>query len=179
MTVVGIDPSLTGTGVVRINTTTRATAVRRLSSKPTDDSIQARVTRLRTLASAVVGLCVGADLVVIEGPAYGSKTGHMHERSGYWFQICSRLVGLGIPVVEVAPNVLKTYVLGKGGGAGTDKDNVLAAVIKRYPRAEITGNDIADAMALAAMGARWRGVPVEESLPASHLRAMKAVKWPI
>jgi crossover junction endodeoxyribonuclease RuvC len=123
--------------------------------------------------------CAGADIVVIESPAYGSVTGHMHDRSGLWWLVCARLTANGIPVVEVTPQQLKMYALGKGGGAGTGKDAVLASVIRRYPTVDITSNDTADALVLAAMGARHLGHPIESDLPALHLRAMAKLAWPI
>jgi hypothetical protein len=55
---------------------------------------------------------------------------------------------------------------------------VLAAVVRRYPHADITGNDIADALVLAAMGARQLGFPIEESLPQANQAALAKINWP-
>jgi hypothetical protein len=51
-------------------------------------------------------------------------------------------------------------------------------VVRRYQQVDITGNDIADALVLAAMGARQLGTPIETSLPAVHLTAMTKISWP-
>jgi crossover junction endodeoxyribonuclease RuvC len=81
----------------------------------------------------------------------------------------------GSPVVEVAPALLKKYATGKGNAG---KDEVLAAAIRRYPMANITCNDIGDAVVLAAMGARHLGEPIESSLPQVNHTAMEKVAWP-
>jgi crossover junction endodeoxyribonuclease RuvC len=75
----------------------------------------------------------------------------------------------------VPPATLKTYATGKGNAS---KDAVLAAVVKRYPGWAVTGNDVADAVVLMAMGARLLGHPLESSLPQSHLRALDKLTLP-
>jgi crossover junction endodeoxyribonuclease RuvC len=55
---------------------------------------------------------------------------------------------------------------------------VLAAVVRRYPHTDVTGNDLADALVLAAMGARRLGFPIETSLPVANLAAMTKISWP-
>jgi hypothetical protein len=67
------------------------------------------------------------------------------------------------------------YATGKGMIA---KDAVLAAVVRRYVGIDVTCNDEADALILAAMGARHLGQPIEDSLPLTHLAAMDNVHWP-
>ena len=76
--------------------------------------------------------------------------------------------------MEVPPALLKKYATGRGNAA---KDEVLAAVVRRYPHADINGNDIADAVVLAAMGARHREAPIENSLPALNASALAKVNW--
>lgn len=178
--VVGLDLSLTGTGVTRISSTgTWIADIHRFGTKPTPTDVASRAERLRTLTTRTLGLCAGADLVAIEAPAFNAKNpGSAHDRSGYWWLVCAGLTRMGIPVAEVVNNHLKTYILGKGSGAGTDKDNVLAATIKRYPTINIVSNDTADSTVLAAMAARHLGWPIEDSLPVTHLKAVTAVKWP-
>ncbi len=180
MKIVGLDLSLTSTGVAQIASNGNGRGLRvtldRITSKPTADTIAARSVRLRKMAGQVIGLSVGADLVMIEGPAFASSTGAIWDRAGLWWLVVGRLTGLGLPVVEVPPTTLKCYAVGKGNAG---KDLVLAAVIKRYAHAaDVTGNDVADALALASMGARYLGCEIEESLPDTHTRAMKAVKFP-
>lgn len=184
MKVTGLDLSLTGSGVATIETaeapglTAWRAAVEEYGTKPNGDDLRARGLRLRGLAHPVLAACVGSHLVLIEDLYMGSGTGGQLDRAGLWWIIVNSLTARDIPVVAVTNNHLKMYALQKGGGKGTDKDHVLAAVIKRYPSVDITSNNTADALVLAAMGARFLGCPIEDDIPAGSLRAMGAVKWP-
>lgn len=51
-------------------------------------------------------------------------------------------------------------------------------MIRRYPQVDITGNDIADALVLAAMAARRLGFPIEEALHQANLAALDKINWP-
>lgn len=170
--VVGIDWSLTSTGMARYDGTRAITT--RITSKPKGDTLTDRRHRIRTLANQITGMCVGADLAVIEGPSYGSKDGAAHDRAGGWWMVVDRLHGLNIPVAEVPPGTLKKWLTGKGN---TPKDQVLAAAIKRFPTVDVTGNDEADALGLCSLGARYLGVPFD-TMPLDHQAALKAVRWP-
>ena len=172
--IVGIDLSLTSTGVAVI--TDRYIHTDRITSTGhKDDSLSERRQRLHDLALAIRNHVLTTDLVVIEQPAYSRKTGHMHDRSGLWWLVVDRLEHYATEIVEVPPTARSKYATGKGNAA---KDHVLAAVIRRYPEVEVTGNDEADALVLAAMGARALGHPIEVSLPQTHLDAMAKVAWP-
>lgn len=186
--IVGVDVSLASTGLALVEARDGAVAevaVRRVTSKAKprrkgDQPIplRDRSVRLRSLAQSITSYCAGADLVVVEGPSYASTGSGTWDRAGLWWLVVARLTGAGLNVIEVPPTNVKLYALGKGSGAGTDKDQVLAAVVRRYPHVIVTGNDEADALLLAAMGARFAGVPIEpDGLPQTHLRAMKAVRW--
>lgn len=180
--IVGLDLSLTSSGIARAETDPRIDAppiirVARVTSKPPPAArvtLASRSLRLRKIAGDVFGYCVGADLVVIEGPSYASDSGAAHDRAGVWWMVVGRLTGQGYNVVEVPPTCVKTYGTGRGNAG---KDEVLAATIRRYPAVEVSGNDEADALLLAAMGARFIGQPIEEALPQTHTRAMARVKW--
>lgn len=178
-TIVGLDLSLTSTGVALIAGNDISTyRVRSKGSK--DASIADTALRLDTIAQFVIGWAtdewsLGLDLAVIEAPSFGSRNGSQHERGGLWWKVAGILWEMDVPIATVAPTTRAKYATGSGKA---DKDEVLAAAIKRYPAAEITGNDVADAVVLAAMGARHLGVPVEDSLPAKSLEAMATAKWP-
>ena len=185
--IVGLDLSLTGTGIATVEYHPLGVGVARVTSKgparrkgDPPVPLSARSLRLRRLAGGIVDRCVGADLVVVEGPSYGSEGAGTWDRAGLWWLVVARLTGAGLPVVEVPPSNVKMYALGKGSGAGTGKDEVLSAVIRRYlPVVEVPGNNEADALVLAAMGARFTGAPIEPGgdLPVANLRAMTTVRW--
>ena len=100
--------------------------------------------------------------------------GSAHDRSGLWWMTVDMIAarGLGFPLV-VPPTVRAKYATGKGNAG---KDEVLAAVIRRYPAAQVNNNDEADALVIAAIAARLGGDPIEESLPVAHLDALKTLR---
>ena len=77
--------------------------------------------------------------------------------------------------MPVPPSCRAKYATGKGNAG---KDEVLLAASRRYPHAPIVGNDDADAVVLAAIGARLLGEPVEDSLPKTHLDALAKLTLP-
>lgn len=173
MRIVGLDLSLTSTGIACVDGGT--VRLKRVTSKPSGATLTDRSRRLRGLVATIWPYLRDADLIMVEGPAYGSKTGSMHDRSGLWWLVTGRATGSSLQVVEVPPSCVKTYATGAGNA---DKDRVLAAVIRRYPHVEVDGNDCADALVLAALGARWLGKPLESDLPQHHLRALDKIAWP-
>lgn len=182
MIVVGIDPSLTSTGIAVVDTEDRLTiqASTMGSTDALDASWSSRSARVRALVRDVVA-SVDRDavgLVVIESPSLAQRNaGSAHDRAGLWWGIYWALTEAGVPVLPVPPTVRAKYATGKGNAG---KDQVLLAVSRRYPHAPIRGNDDADALVLAAIGARVLGEPIEESLPQAHLDAMATVHldWP-
>lgn len=175
--VMGLDLSLTATGYAFVEEGV-LTGGGVLKSKAAPGT-SATARRIRMLEMDVLDLVgdFSPFLVVIESPSFGSTTGAQHERAGLWWSVVCELDAFGYPIATVTPSGLKKYATGNGNSA---KDEVLAAVIRRYPTQgwSITDNNVADACVLAAMGARHLAEPVEESMPDRALDAMKPVKWP-
>lgn len=173
--VVGLDLSLTATGLG----TTRSggpAGVQTIKSKgPKDATLEERRDRLHNLARDIQLAALAADVVVIEQPAYNQTGGSHHDRSGLWWLVVDWLVDEVPTVVEVAPQVVKKYATGKGNAS---KDEVLAAVVRRYADVDVANNNEADALVLAAIGARLAGHPIEASLPQTNLDALAKVRWP-
>lgn len=184
MIITGIDLSLTGSGVVTVETAQAPglaafrAAVVEFGSGPAAPDLAARGYRLRSVATPVLRAARGSNLVVVEDLYMGTGTGGQLDRAGLFWLVVATLTHEGYPVALVTNNHLKMYALGKGGGKGTDKDYVLAAVVRRYPSVPVQSNNTADALVLAAMGARHLGFPIDPDLPETHLRAMRAVHWP-
>lgn len=170
--VVGIDLSLASTGIA---TNTGVDRLRSTGHKT--DTVVQRARRLHDIRNGVLAYCNKADLVVIEGASYASQTGSQHERAGLWWMIVDRLIANGIPVAVVPPANRMKYTVGKGGGKDASKDACLAATVKRFPMFDVTGNDIADAVILHAMGLDWLGWPLV-LMPDLHRVALKACSWP-
>src|SRR5690606_34094716 len=100
----------------------------------------------------------GPDLIVMEAPAFSKNNGMAHERAGLWWKIYEAVTGYSVHVLVVKPNLRAKYATGRGNAG---KDEVMLAASRRYPDAEITNNNEADAVALAAMGARLMAEPVD------------------
>jgi crossover junction endodeoxyribonuclease RuvC len=170
--VVGLDLSLTSTGVARW--TPSGPWLNTVTSK------EGGLIRLRQLRSLVVTASRGADLVVLERlpppGALAGKTASIGERSALYWMVLDRLHDLEIPYAEVNPAQLKGYALGVGGGKNATKTAVTAAVVRRY-RADPTNDDEADACVLAAMGLHHLG-HAPASVPAVHKQWLTAVRWP-
>jgi hypothetical protein len=188
--IVGLDLSLTSTGVARLNLTetkppridldtysSKPPPIRRgPKGKPLPATLNQRHRRLTQIRDALAQACAGADLVLVEGPSLASRDGHAHDRSGLWWLVMEALHNMGPAVVEVPPSCRMKYATGKGMAS---KDVVMLAAANRYrDLVEVTGNDVADALLIAAMGARHLGRPIESSLPQTHLAAMDNVHWP-
>lgn len=170
-TVVGLDLSLTGTGVARIDDYGIHTTLIKLTGKK-DDSLAMRAARLGILKHKIVDEIPEGAFVVIEQPAYSQTGGSQHDRSGLWWLVLDHLSGYH-QVVEVVPGTLKKYATGNGNAG---KDNMLAAAIRRYPQAAAVDNNVADAVHLAAMGARFLGRPLEADT-VKILEAMEVPRW--
>lgn len=173
--IVGIDPSLTSTGIAVIDPDT-GIQLHRIRSKGTKTAtLRERAARLNRLTLEVLETTEGADLIVIESPAYSNSLGSMHDRSGLWWTIVGTLRLRNIPVIEVPPTTRAKYATGRGNAG---KDEVLAAVIRRYPTLEVTGNDVADALTLAAIGARLTGWKLEDTIPKASADALGKLALP-
>lgn len=172
--VVGLDLSLTATGLAFIRPDAPASVQTIKSTGAKDASLAQRAERLHGLARDILLASLYADVVVIEQPAYNQTGGSHHDRSGLWWLVADSLLPEVDRVVEVTPQAVKKYATGKGNAS---KDEVLAAVVRRYPDIDVANNNEADALVLAAIGSRLAGYPIEESLPAAHLDSLAKVRW--
>lgn len=179
MLIIGIDPSLTATGVAVLQVESGLCSVHTVSSRPVRSAVPADLAMLKRMNSIVDRVRSLPEimhsppgLVVIEAPAFSKNNGMAHERAGLWWKLYEMAADWGVPPVVVKPNVRAKYATGKGNAG---KDEVLLAVSRRYADITVTDNNQADAVVLAAMGARLKGNPIERALPAAHLLAMKTV----
>jgi Holliday junction resolvasome RuvABC endonuclease subunit len=163
--VLGIDPSLASTGLCRVTLSPgrrdpEHVLCATVTSKPTDKTYRAISDRLTAITAEISEYVPLASLVVIESPSFASKFGHTHTRDWLWgkiYDLCAR--DHGKKVLVVSPSQRMKYATGKGNA---QKDQVLAAAIRRWPDVEITGNDTADALILAAIGCRFLTLPIDE-----------------
>lgn len=175
-TVIGLDLSLTATGLAVIDgyngSGTGSTQVVSAERGQTGHR------RLAYLSGYILGVAEGYEeipLVVVEGPSFGSTAGQRghHERAGLWWLVTQQLWQARIPTAVVPPASLKRFATGKGNA---NKDQVLLATARRFPYF-VGGNDEADALWLAAMGADHLGHPIV-AMPEAHRAALAGVTWP-
>lgn len=107
-------------------------------------------------------------------PQGGKAAGSVIERAWLWGFLVDQLVPRG-HVVQVRTKTRAKYASGSGNA---DKKTVLAAVRESFPGVHVPDDNVADALALAAMGARWGGAPIDGALMKSQTDAMSAVVWP-
>lgn len=175
--VVGLDLSLTAAGVCVIDGGVPNTFTVKSTADP-EKTVLSLIARCNAIVDGIAARIVAvADdaLFVVEGLSMHSKSSSLDRIFASWYLILGELHHrYGQEAAVVAPTQRAKYASGKGNAS---KDTVLLAVAARYPSVGVTDNNQADALVLAAMGARHLGHPVEESLPVVNLSAMDAVRW--
>lgn len=179
--VIGIDPSLTSTGIAMLDTQDRLDIPTCTigSSGKRNDGWPTRLGRIEAITTSIRNLIpASADLAVMEAPSLGqTRQGGHFDRHGLWWSIYQDLTHVAcLPVLVVPPAARAKYATGKGNAG---KDEVLLAVARRYPQAEVVNNDEADATILAAIGARILDDPIEDHLPRVNLDAMAKLVAPV
>ena len=162
--IVGLDLSLTSTGVARISDDTPPD----LCTIPTKSDLALGM-RLELIKNGIWGTIHGADLVVVEDVVATSRNGatvamvHGLIRWMLWRD--------SVPHTFIPPATLKVFATGRGNAG---KDEMLASAIHRLGY-QGHSHDVADALWLAHLGAHLLGRPAVD-LPATHLRALLKVK---
>ncbi|CQR59223.1 hypothetical protein [Streptomyces leeuwenhoekii] len=157
--VIGIDPSLTGTGIASSDGWVNVIGYKRPRAKDpgiTQLPHPERIRAMRKLVLQVIEAFHLPDLVVMELPAVSRSGGGAHERGWFWWQLYSELTRYGVPTALMAPNARALYATGKGNAAK-------GAVI--------------DAVTLMAAGRDWLGHPITD-LPKTHRAALDKATWP-
>lgn len=176
MLVVGLDPSLTGTGIALPGDRRTFTSTR------TGGSWKDRRLRYLGLLARVLDAIeshpafeAGRLLVCIEGYAF-SRNGAGHADSiELGLILRDRLSArYGVDAIaEVGPSTLKLYATGKGNAP---KGDLRMALYKRTGIDERDADRV-DAEWLRLLGLDAIGAP-EVEVPAAHRRALNAVTWP-
>lgn len=170
----GLDLSLTGTGIAVHHDGGEIETDLIKSTGTKNMTIDQTAYRLAYIKGHALAMLMDCELVVVEAPSYGSTGGAAHERAGLWWMVVNGLVEMGVKVARVAPTTMKAYVTNNGQA---DKDEVIAAVVRKYPQAKVKNNNVADAVGLLAMGLRYKGMPIDP-VNSKTEKSMKAVVWP-
>lgn len=169
---VGIDLSLTGTGVALHNGECTLVGEAGVTNMPVRRQL-AIVNDLSRRIHWEVTRGAG-DVVVIEGLDMARSYGGQIERTALWWNVVERLSDYSSRPILVAPSaLLKIYATGK---ANATKANMVAAVATQWPMFDTRGNDnLADAAVACAMASHWAGQPLAE-LPEEHARALAKLR---
>ncbi|MFG2276732.1 hypothetical protein ACGFNY_44115 [Streptomyces chartreusis] len=176
--VIGLDPSLTGTGIASSNGWCEAIGYKRPRAKDPGITQLPHAERLNAMKDllAQVRKTIGCpDLAVMELPAPSRSGGGAHERGWFWWEIYHYLTSSYIPVALLTPNARALYATGKGTAG---KGAVIEAVTRRFPAWSTEGDDnAADAVVLMAAGRDWLGHPITD-MPKTHRAALDKATWP-
>lgn len=175
MIVAGIDPSLRRTGLALVEGGVVATSLVKTEPVVGLDAIDDQIVYI---LGCVVKFVPRGSLVVIEGmyvPRGGHTAGDVIERAGLFHHIVTQMRRRDCVVAKVWPKQRAKYATGDGAA---DKKTVRSAMRERFPGVSIPDDNVADAVALAAAGARWLGLPIDGALSKKQQEAWAAVAWP-
>lgn len=172
--VIGLDLSLTATGLAAVTSDGGFTVTTVGSTGKRADTLTDRDRRLVDLVRRI-GLFLQEwddyTLAVIEGPSVMSKGGSNWDRAGLWWLTVQMLDPARTAVA--APTTVKKWAAGRGNA---DKAAVAVGVARLWPEAEPTNDNEFDALAMATMGAQKLGLAVPSR--AHHMDALVKVAWP-
>jgi len=179
--VIGLDLSLTGTGVAVSRGDHNDVSLATISTRADNGSIAGFSTRCAAIANMIDdhARSAGANPMslayAVEGLSLHSKSSSLDRIFASWWMILAELRQLGWPEPSIiSPNERAMYATGKGNA---NKEAVLLASVRRYPLVDISDNNQADATVIMAMLRRHLGAPIEAPLPQTHLRALEKVRW--
>ncbi|MFA7191056.1 MAG: crossover junction endodeoxyribonuclease RuvC [Dehalococcoidales bacterium] len=139
MIIVGIDASLTSTGIAVFDDAGIRTY-----------AIQPQITgpeRLIEIRNKISHEAKNADLVFLEGYAF-ARANQAHQMGELGGVLRVMFLEMGIKVIEVAPSTVKKFATGKGNAK---KEDIAVAVYKRW-KFEADTNDEIDAYCLLQIG---------------------------
>lgn len=166
MKIVGIDPSLTGTGIYIIDD----------DNEPWHSCLENELTgpeRLVYIRNVVMTAVYDADLVVIENYSYGSST-QAYQAGELGGLLRVMFYETGLTVLPVSPTQIKKFATGK---SGAKKEIIIKEVYKRWG-VEFDTNDEADAFVLAKIGQAYHPDLYVEGMTAFQKEVIDALRNP-
>lgn len=170
MKILGVDPSLSATGLARITIDmltppyeagdlaelVEIQTVTVHSAGSNKDTPRQRRDRVAAIRAQIVRAALDCDVVLIE-TLFANRMVHqaaLMDRAWLWGSVVDELHKFDIPVVHVPVQKVKMLATGKGGGVGTDKTGVAVGMAKMWGNlADPKGDNEFDALALATLAA--------------------------
>lgn len=172
--VLGIDSSLTATGLARVDIdwcTDEKFADKPMSqvwndplvitvgdNKPKTKTRREYSRRISGVVTRVDAAMEEVDVIVMEELAYGAKGATAFVLPWLWGRIIDCAEARDIPIGFANVSQVKKYACGKGNA---DKSYVVAAMVRNFPEVNITNDNEADALCLALIGCRSSGHPID------------------
>lgn len=175
MNVLGVDQSLTMTGLARVVAGVPFTD--RVGTIPRGSTLEDTKQRIRYIVGRTLRFAPDGCLSIVEAPYVpqgGKAAGAVTERAWLFGLLVDQLLELG-PVVQVRTTTRAMYATDKGNAT---KKEVLAAMRAKFPLVVIRDDNEADALALACMGARYLGTPIDGPMTKKQQQAMTSTVWP-
>lgn len=146
MNIMGLDISLTGTGLVVLNDKLEIVRQSLITSKPIAD----RFNRFHGILDSIMSdvRTHQPKIVIIEGYSYNSNGGSMFDRAELGGIIKKALWDKKVKFEELAPTSLKKFITGKGNAP---KELMMLKTFKKFG-VEFSDNNLCDAYGLARYG---------------------------
>lgn len=153
---VGLDVSLSSTGMIILSPSGKMVVQKIIPSDPTDGTVAKRMKRIESIVRSVLDELKSfpASVICIEGYSHGHNQPGLAERIELGGLLRYTICRECDRVYEVAPSTLKKFSTGAGNAKG--KTVVAVALFKRYG-VELSGDDEYDAYALARMAYQISG----------------------
>jgi crossover junction endodeoxyribonuclease RuvC len=142
---VGIDPSLTGTGIVVIDQS-GCIMKQELISTCKDEPVEARMLQIQDKIKFIRNI-VRLKMVYIEGPSYASRGNVALQLGAIHFLIRIFLYRFSIKFKIIAPKSLKLFHTGRGDA----KKKEIVELVNQKFGTNFTDHNLADAYGLARM----------------------------
>lgn len=180
--VLGIDQSLTATGLCRVDLLDHSvpapgepyTGVIDVCtvSAPKGKTMTKREysRRVTALVDQIEGALDGVDLVAMEDLAYGAKGASAWILPWLYGRIIDLCEKHDKRLIVVNVTTVKKYATGSGNAG---KDVVMLAVAKRWPGL-VANNNEADSVICAAVGCRYLGLPID-NVPKENQKFMDKI----
>jgi len=144
----GVDPSLSGTGLVILDTEGRVTQQKEISTKKTNSryDIEERIINIgNDVIEFVHRIIPLIQVCYIEDISFGSSGESSVQLASLNYYIRIQLLNTHIPFYTISPSQLKKYISGNGQAK---KELMLKEVYKRWG-VDYNSNNLADAYSLA------------------------------
>jgi Holliday junction resolvasome RuvABC endonuclease subunit len=187
--VLGLDPSLTSAGIAMLRDG-RPILLRSVGTATDIKDWEHRVRRITRQTWNIVRLIESKarpDLAMIEAPLTFGTDGDAYDRYALFVELMRQLQAWKTPTVVVHNLTRCKWATGKGGKSSKElttkqhKREVMLAVRATWEpwAGHITNDDIADALTLAEIGARYLDEPLHFTPRRRHIEAMRnSIAWP-